>query len=195
MPVPQEIAAILQAGSFSKCYLGFCEITARVLPNRFVNRCWIHFRLRTVNASHAWVLKLKSFTMFQLSVAKAEWRQLKWWPFGGLTLDFLFSWNQEQRQNSVWLLRGELAIAHFKHIFEESHSVIMAVRECSGGYLQLYLPAFSGKRNRGGVGGSGKILDGREGPTRDYIWGKDNIMKEMFSSFFFFLYATKEPQI
>lgn len=45
-------------------------------------------------------------------------------------------------------------IAYFKHIFEESHSVVMAVRECSGGHLQLYLPAFLGREIEGG----GKVL-------------------------------------
>lgn len=64
MPVPQETTALLQTSSLSKGYLGFGENTVRMLPNRFMDHCRIRFKLRKVNVSHAWVWKLKSFTVF-----------------------------------------------------------------------------------------------------------------------------------
>jgi len=62
MPVPREIAAILQAGSLSKGYPAFHEkLQGR---HRICSSIAVEFRFRKVKVSHVWVWKLKCFSVF-----------------------------------------------------------------------------------------------------------------------------------
>lgn len=118
------------------------------------------------------------------SVAKAEWRQLKWQSFGGHSLIFLFSQNQEQSwnqmQSNVGLSWGELL--NISNMLLRS-PVLMASTEGSWALL-------SWEENLGCLGRFG----GNQDPKRDYIKENMNIMKEIFSIFLSPLSVAKEPQ-